>query len=137
MSEPKTPDELKTSRWYGNNNLLYCDVSFRIWADDWQYFENSKLFKNLKQYVEGTRSIRDIERKLEKDLSDMTVEEILHQQLVALAESSMYAIAAELPGLTDAMIKVLQAKSQENYTPRSGHKGITVDGQPLEKFKGA
>ena len=131
MSEQKTPEELKITDWYGGDKLLYCDVSFRIWADDWKHFENSKLFKNLKQYVEGTRSIGDIERKLKLDLSSMTVAEILRLQLAALAEESMYATAAELPGLTDAIIKVLQTKSQENYISYSGHKGIGIDGQPL------
>ena len=66
----------------------------------------------------------------------MTVEEILRQQLVRWRRDQEMQPQGESPDLTEAMIKVLLAKNLENYIPCSRYKGYTVDGQPLENFKG-
>ena len=50
-----------------------------------------------------------------KKVSDMSVEEILRQQLEILAERSQSAATTELPGLTDAIIKIFQATQWKEY----------------------
>ena len=95
--------------------------SFQIPKNEWSNFEESKLFCELKKYVEGGRSIVDIERNPGKELSDMTDAEILRQQLELLAERSEKTNQAEgLAALSEAMIRVAHAK-QMNVNYKSAH----------------
>lgn len=50
-----------------------------------------------------------------KKVSDMSVDEILRQQLEILAERSQSAAVTELPGLTEAIIKIFQATQWKEY----------------------
>lgn len=117
MPRTKTPGELKIDSWFGDGKLTSCDVNFQIPAREWNNFKESKLFWELKQYVEGERSIVDIERNPGKELSDMTDAEILRQQLELLAEKSERCQDARgLSILTEAMIQLIQVKgSTQNY----------------------
>lgn len=117
MLGTKTLGDLETSEWYGAGGLTTYKVSFQIPENEWNSFKESKLFWELKQYVEGERSIVDIERNPGKELSDMTDAEIFRQQLELLAEKSARCQdACGLSILTEAMIQLLQVKgSTKNY----------------------
>lgn len=117
MLRTKTRGELETTEWYGAGEISACKVSFQIQKNEWSNFEESKLFRELKQYVEGERSIVDIERNPGKELSDMTDAEIFRQQLELLAKKSARCQdACGLSILTEAMIQLLQVKgSTQNY----------------------
>lgn len=126
--------ELKINTYFlGVGQDPVAEVSLIVPINELESFQASEIYQTLREYAEGRVDIKKGYEERLQQISGMTEDEILRQQLDLLAVGSRNATAAELPDLTDAMIKVLLAKKLENYIPCSRNKGYTVDGQPLEK----